>query len=796
MRERLALLVLALLLAVGLAVAWFYLRDDGAAQTNTVAVDDEAIGQDNSTPLEMPESESTGELPIEEVRLPDSTDLNHTDEPDAETATSEPLLDTPDYGVAIRRGGAAAEFELVDIHGDAVSANTYSAALWRRVGNYWIRDEALPVHGSNRIGCLGLTLDREYTGLEPGNYELELSSKAFGSFRHEFSIERGEFHQERLVTPYWEKHVVFHFTRPDGSPVTYLPAIPRNTYTSDSLPEKDHDAAATIRLRTPLDVPEAGGGGMTMWGGHPDSGIPIERKGPNPLYPTRDGCWWVTVQAGATNTVSLRLDAAVWGQAEYTITNTFVTVERIEVVLPTPDDYPERVAEYGEPVKDFPAGNEPAARQEIIEARDKRAARDKFDPYTSELPVGKTRVILEVDGPKRLSAEISDDGKRSVASFRRVGDVFSHDFDSDKSWWYRFVSGPLYCGEWQPLDVTGGGTKTVHARADTGLVLINTDGLTPTLRAFAFSVDLQIATINPDSVGDEPEAKKKAATPEKNPFDYRRQSEDRAAPHGASRYTTLSLRKSNGYEMEALLGGRKVDEQVADARVLVRTHLRGAAQAARFSRKAMNLPASGRYPYEPLILNGRWQDCPLDGGTLRGALESGKIQPSFDDVLVARAVGPKTEGLPWVQGVLVDYADDELAREVREIEKHWQDHPVPPQAHGPEYRAALAAAQEDSGEAALRKLLGDELYERFETDEQRLWYAKNGTWYDGHRKVLTDDQGYIAVENAGLEPGKCYVMYLWSNSKDGANPDARFAFKVDENGVADLGAIHLPTYTD
>ena len=106
MRERLALLVLALLLAVGLAVAWFYLRDDGAAQTNTVAVDDEAIGQDNSTPLEMPESESTGELPIEEVRLPDSTDLNHTDEPDAETATSEPLLDTPDYGVAIRRGGA------------------------------------------------------------------------------------------------------------------------------------------------------------------------------------------------------------------------------------------------------------------------------------------------------------------------------------------------------------------------------------------------------------------------------------------------------------------------------------------------------------------------------------------------------------------------------------------------------------------------------------------------------------------------------------------------------------------
>jgi hypothetical protein len=59
--------------------------------------------------------------------------------------------------------------------------------------------------------------------------------------------------------------------------------------------------------------------------------------------------------------------------------------------------------------------------------------------------------------------------------------------------------------------------------------------------------------------------------------------------------------------------------------------------------------------------------------------------------------------------------------------------------------------------------------------------------------VNTDEHGYGWSEDAGLEPGKLYVLYLWSQSCNDLQPDRRIVFKATE-GVTDLGVIALPSY--
>ena len=810
MKELRGLIGLLLLVAAALVSAWFLLRGGEAAKTNGVAIGDDFIESADDAPLEMPETRPAGPatVPPEESveRLP-------ADKPDTGTpapAALPPDLDAPDYGVAIRRGGAVAEFELQDLNGVRVPASSYSVALWRRVGNYWIKDEARVDQRENVVRCDGLRGLDEYSGLEQGDYELELSSQAWGNFRHEFHVGRGEQKRDQLLTPNWRQLVRFRFTHPDGTPVSHLPAIPHNKYTSEALEPKEHPGPSCVALRDPPRIGMGFGGGGTFRSGYPDRGV---RRKPDvlPLYPTNDGCWWVTVQAGADNTVTFGLEESVWGQAAYTLSDKFMTVREVDVTLRTPADFNDRLAEYGREVEGFPPGNDPKLRVEVV-----KPPREKFDPYTSEIKPGKTRVILEVAPVENLSIQISGNGKDVQTYFWTPGNVYCYDFDSDKPAWYRFVCGPLYSSEWRALDTAGGGIKTVADSLDVDRVRISSEGLSPTLRAFALTIDLQLSvvTVEPEPTDvsstaeeEDPSDKPNADLAENpnevevtdEPFVYsgRRPDTRNAAPAGASGYINLPLRPGNQYAFEGLLGGPRVSQADIDGRLLVRTHLRGAAQYAFTGRhNTFTFGPDGRSRFDALILNGEWRNHQTDGQDLKTVLKSGAIRPAFTDVLIARAVGPQAEGLPWVQGLLVDYEQDEVARQVREIASRWPSYRPLTISDYDAYNQKLAELALEPSEQKLRDALGDELYESFETDEQRLWYASQGAWYDTYRKVYSDDHGYIAIEKPKLTPGKCYVMYLWSNSKDEFKPDARFVFQVDENGVSDLGAIHLPGFLD
>lgn len=150
--------------------------------------------------------------------------------------------------------------------------------------------------------------------------------------------------------------------------------------------------------------------------------------------------------------------------------------------------------------------------------------------------------------------------------------------------------------------------------------------------------------------------------------------------------------------------------------------------------------------------------------------------------LALRAIGPAGEGLPWVEASLVTEEEDIASKRARLV---WLAS-----------RAANDRAMED---CYLR--LGEEpdpgdellaLLGRFKDESARAFMKKNGAWYSTFRKLQSDRCGYMAGRFE-LEPGKRYVLYLWSNSRDELLPDRRIDFVATE-GVADLGVIVLPGY--
>lgn len=82
------------------------------------------------------------------------------------------------------------------------------------------------------------------------------------------------------------------------------------------------------------------------------------------------------------------------------------------------------------------------------------------------------------------------------------------------------------------------------------------------------------------------------------------------------------------------------------------------------------------------------------------------------------------------------------------------------------------------------------LLNRISDGNARAFMRKNGAWYSTFRKLQSDRCGYMDGRFE-LEPGKRYVLYHWSNSRDELLPDRRIDFVATQR-VTDL--VVLPGY--
>ncbi|MDC1142207.1 hypothetical protein OAU50_03880 [Planctomycetota bacterium] len=163
-----------------------------------------------------------------------------------------------------------------------------------------------------------------------------------------------------------------------------------------------------------------------------------------------------------------------------------------------------------------------------------------------------------------------------------------------------------------------------------------------------------------------------------------------------------------------------------------------------------------------------------------------------------RVVGDNQEGLPWAQAVIVPLKDDELAQKIRgksllqdgsRLDIKMDDYRT--SGYGEKHRT-LEDNEDEKDLEEWGELIGERNAKVLKTLEERRWFAKYGAWYKSDAKLFSNDQGYI-LNHQNLAADEHYVLYLWSNSRNDLEPDARVVFKASETST-DLGVIRLPSY--
>lgn len=784
-----------LLLLAGLAGLWWLLQDDSRSPMprNEVALDDAP-----AAPAPRPEPEV--HAPTEEPRpQPPAPTPDHPAPLQPAPTTAEPALHQPDYGPRLRRGGAQIEFELADAQGAAIPAQYCSVSLWRQLGSHWLKEEVGTQSGTSLVVCDGLGEENAPgAGLEPGDYELDIHSNRYGALRHRFTVVHGEKRRDKLLLPNWTRTICFRFIHPDGSPVHWVKSPPVVTSTSPALIGVDRSNAPDVPLRNPPTEPNLGltGGG---WASSRSSSA-RESRDTNSVYPTDDGRYWVRVFAGAENTVRFNL-GTLWGRDEYTVTDTFTEArwDDFTVSLATVADFADQVANLEKRKADPPGGKLILAADTYNEFT---RPPQPYDPLTAPVRPHEQRLVVRVSANFEPNVEISYDGKASRGVFQRTGDLFSAYFSNEKPAWFRISDGAMFATAWERVPELAPGAVTELSRTATAsIVVIGAEGLSPTLRAFAHTLDFDLGLAKApapkpvedpkitegatDDIVEEP-SDRPSQDLAPNPNDADRRNE---TPTGGRLLRKVILHQRDGeLRGELRLGPGSLDGLTGDETLVSRVHLRGVARMTRRPRSGgLNKSPDGRDQFTPITLNGTWRKHEGEAAAL---IRGGNIQPHLDNAFCLRAIGDQGEGLPWVAGVVFEHEHDQTAQQVRQVlARH--DLRIDTQDHKA-YTADLAQAQAAPTEANLRALIG-KAYDHFETDAQRLWFAAQGAWYSGRQRAFSDEHGYIATQGMKLEPGKVYVLYLWSQSRDDNRPDARVVFKAGQ-GVTDLGAIALPSY--
>lgn len=739
------ILPIALLLVVALALAAWLLRPRPAPVNAGNAIFDRASVPADGSPLRArPEDPSQPERPAQPA--PQDAPTAREEQPQPETR--EPLLHVPDHGELLWRGGARVAFELYDARGMRVDTGEInSMRVHRKLGSFGTTEDVTRDGTGNVLRAQGLGVaGGAYTGLEPGQYTLECESRRWGMLRHDFTVARGETRTDRVTLPLYERVIAFRFTHPDGTPVVWLRGGPSVIYAE--VRADDSRSRPDGVLRSPPGQPVTGGG--RFWSSSP-SGRPMDGALKS-VQATDAGRWYVRVVVGREGKVTFKLDEAIWGQAEFSVSSTFEegSWDDYVVELPTPADF----AQLLEPLEKQGQDN-PGHRNLLAAPPAPRA----LDPLNDEISPGGARLLVGLDCNVPALLEAIPVGSSSTYRFTPHADGWFLDVSTRAIVRCRATDGRWFSTPYWEMDPTGGGLVRDSRVVVAPLMRIDTQSLGPTLRASTVATTL---TLDP---GSEPESKSERG----------------------NRATTVSGVFVPGRDafIDVPWGGGLFDQRDTWTTAQLRADFSGGARLMKPRRGGSSVDQDGHTIYDAKVYSLA-HELDLAQGFDGVAATGITLQPK--PMLTLRAVGENGEGLPWVAGTLLEYEQDEFSQGLRDAlggthPRIEADH----QAH-----AEAMATQGEAREAAIEALIGEEAARLLTQPDQREWYAKHGAWYDTSSRMQSQEHGYILHERR-LEPGKVYVLYLWSESRDDLKPDRRVVFKATE-GVTDLGVITLPSY--
>ena len=748
--NRIILLLVLLVVFGGLAAWWFARPDSAELASRSLAIGNEAL-RNEGEPLGQ-QSEPGYDTPLAAEESPDSLDPVETPkvQPEA-TAESESAAGpeepahVPVYGVAVQRGGAYATFHLTDAKDQPLYDEQVKVTLWRRVGVYWIEDEAYWDADRRVILCDG----KSAAGLEPGEYELEVGAGKYGKFLHRFRVNRGERLESTLRTENWRRIICVDFRLADGGPVEWIKSVPSVATTPDEFEFEARPATPGRVLREPPPDPRGGKGGFAYRRARGSGSRPF-----NFMYATDAGRFYVPVIAGAMNEVRFRLHE-YWGRSDILFEDRFTGSEwdRYEVVLELVPEFDELTKDWSRHAQDNPGHR---SHKDWVELELNPLAVD--DPAVVRL----RRLVIDLDAPEDVRVLYGYEKKKGAGyrldrTMSRRGTLHYADAQQNETLWFAF----RHNGETVTLpesvtfseEIPGPVHKIKRALPMTTLPSPDWK-FTPTLEAWA--VHRQLGLV----LGWE-NNKDKLRLWEFN--------------HGKPSFkfpTSLS------------------DTLTQDPPLTAQYWWRIDGTAVR--KNARDWTGEWAHSLKSIMIQE------ADPAALKSALAGGGFAPPDPYGFVLRVIGPNNEGLPWVEGSIVPYEQDERARRLRDVERSLNADGVRPEldsVFGLSYYGAEEEFNEENIEAERMELfLGEKFLEQTKDKADLAYYARSGAWYNTRARVRTDDAGYVFTMHAPVNDSQKYVLYLWSNSRDDLQPVARIVFEATGE-LTDLGAITLPTYT-
>ncbi|MCC6465701.1 MAG: hypothetical protein IT463_10215 [Planctomycetes bacterium] len=785
-QRRVSLLVVLVLLALALAAVALWPREGAHANAPAVCSpgESQAAVPDALEPPSRPVGAGNDALPLANAPVTAPSDCNVAAAAPAtgsaaEDASGETLW-VPVYGDAVQRSTARAEFALTDAQEQPLDREDVGVSLFRRVAGCWVEDEAYYDPGRRVVVCDGLSGG----GLEPGEYELELRNIEYGWLRHRFSVLRGQQLAGALHLPNWRRILCVRFTDLDGNAIEWIDALPRVDVQAGSPPAEDRSSRPPVVLREPPQLEGSGeGGGTSRFARRRSSGTPGPDK-----YLTDGGAFYVPVMAGAENKVAFQFNVQLWGQSTVEFAGRFTerADDQVSATLTLAPDFAQRTEGWHKVLEDDPGQRSRLQWAERLTSppplEDPACVPRNYARFVLDLkaPAGIVPMYQRVASDLRMSSPIPEKYYVPVSVMRKRDSRWYADVFRGDKLRLAFGDGNLVLTECE-LIPSGTERVVVLSRSlEAASLAAPRWELPPTVDAWAAHRTLAVRGAEPpaddqegpaaDPETPDPQSKKERVHPVDYTFDGLRGG---FAPTGR-----LPLLLQAGTAGQATW------------------HLAPAAR--RGNDWNPNLPwcrwATGSAITAPLAANTAELNDVLAGRTLKAC--------GVGEGLAFRVVGPRGEGLPFVEASLLPLENDALAQRLlageREVFKSGTV--ARPGATMPqEWFEKLKQAEAQTGQPAAgtpaAELIPEAMREHAGRPEDLLWFARNGAWYNSHARYFSDCHGYSVTPGAVLKPGRLYVLYVWSASRNDLQPDCRIVFRAT-SGMTDLGAVALPGYAD
>lgn len=722
--------VLILLLLLGGGLVWWLLGGYQPVEIQRADFEGGPTAQEGDAPLTgVPARPPVDETPAETDTETPPAKAQLSPET-AEVDWDAPAI-VPLYGDAVLRGGARATFTLLDAKDQRLWNTPVDVTLHRHVGSFITHEVATWDVVTSEINCHG----HSAAGLEPGIYTLYVNAAVYGGFKHQFTLVKGEQLATTLRTPHWRRVVCFEFSDQFGQPV---PWIERNPSITTEAVKFDGQPRVWPPGRVLRDPPPT-----SNWGGRTtQDGMTHRRVRPSgtvlSVVATDEGRYYVAVYAGAQNTVTFTFAQAIWGVPAFATSGTFEDGDTVQVSLELSSDFEALIANHAK------LGTEdPGARS----ALDWQQTALKRLPSDTPFDYYERRIVIQVDGPAT---------------------AVPHAMLRDKT-------ATLGGGASRPLSFRGGEWYVNMGTHQAAFISVHDQGR------------IVLDAIKVEFNDDDPKVKILKLTipytPVRTPRFQLSPTLDAWAVHRALTATPASA------------AGWRIDLDRPE--YVVYPGMDDAFEVADASLKWEVAPASAAAYKQRL----RWHhigDSSSTGPAVLSDVRNGNLTPPTPPSgLALRVIGNGGEGLPWVEGSIVDLEHDRRAQRLRGLETHLAAEGKRPELdflfgsrlHGDPDAFAEATIEP----AVMEQYLGEEFLKQSDDRGDLAWYARNNAWYDTHRKFKSDEHGYIVNMGMRLVPGRKYVLYLWSDSRNDLQPDARIVFEATA-GMTDIGAINLPSY--